>query len=203
MCPPPSERRPIPWEGFFHARDRRHRRTDPAVGVHPLTAFRLGDGWARVDRSVSSTRVPNHSPRRLFLEPRRCLGLARAARRGVCRGDLGNDGGPLHDSLPPGPLRDSDAVGGVGVVGRVADGVVLLGGSREVSHSARRLGVGSAQAQRADRVGHAERSGHIAARHARCDVAPPRRALAGVLPADRMVRRGSDDLHVHAAADDE
>src|SRR2546425_8350393 len=152
------------WEGSADARDCRDCRADPAVGVHPIAAARLGDGWVGVDCPISESCVQHDSPGKLVLGSCWHLRSPRAARSRIYRRYLGHDGGSLHDSLPPGPLRDPDAVGGVGVVGCAADGVVLLGRSREVSHRAGRLGLGPAQAQPADSVGHTEGRGHIAAR---------------------------------------
>src|SRR5207237_6242212 len=112
MSPPRSERRPIPREGSSDARDCRHRRADPAVGLHPVTALRLGNGRVGVDCPISSPSVQHASPGRFVLDACRHLHPSRAARGSVCRRNLGHDGIPLHDSLPSGPLRDVDAVGG-------------------------------------------------------------------------------------------
>src|SRR5713226_1416248 len=69
--------------------DRRDRRADSAaVGIHPIAAARLGDGWVGVDRPISSPRVQHDSPGRFVLGSCRRLHSPCAARSRIHRGDL-------------------------------------------------------------------------------------------------------------------
>src|SRR5213596_1254456 len=130
MCPPRFERRPIPWEGSFNARDCHEPRADPAVELYSAAALCLGDGWVSVDRAVPDPCVRLRPPRPELLEARRHRRSAAAPGGRVRRRHLGHDGVPLYHSLPPGTIGDAPAIGGAGLVGRAPHGVVLLGRPR-------------------------------------------------------------------------
>ena len=200
MCPPRCECRPTPWEGSSDARCCHWRRANPAMELHPVAALCVGDGGTGVDRAVPESDFWICAPGRIVLEPRRHVGAAAVARSGLHRRDLGHHGIALHDPLPSGTLGDAPAVGRVVVVGRAPDGVVLLGRPREVSHRAGRLGVGSAQAERAAHYRDPEKRDHLATRDARRHVAPPRRAVARVLHAGVLVDDRGHNFHLYAEA---
>src|SRR5258706_14469741 len=102
MSPPRFERRPIPWEGSFNARDCHEPRADPAVELYSAAALCLGDGWVSVDRAVSAPCVRLHPPRRELLEARRHRRSVSATGAPVIRRLLGHNGVTLKHSLSPG-----------------------------------------------------------------------------------------------------
>src|SRR5258706_15680832 len=114
MCPPRFERRPIPWEGSFNARDCHEPRADSAVELYSAAALCLGDGWVSVDRAVPGPCVRLRPPGRELLEARRHRRSVAAAGGRVRRRHLGHDGVPLHHSVPPGTIGDAPAIGGAG-----------------------------------------------------------------------------------------
>src|SRR5436309_13535706 len=122
MCPPRSERRPIPWEGSSDARRCGQRRPDPAVELHPVAAICLGDGGTGVDRAIRESGFWICAPGRIVLEPRWLVGAAAAARSGLRRRALGHHGIALPDPLPPGTLGAAPAVGRDGAGGLSGDG---------------------------------------------------------------------------------
>src|SRR5690348_5878576 len=148
------------------------KRPDGAVELDSADRVGLDLGRPVVDHRLADVRVP-HGAQRWF-----CLGNSREGTaalvphvrpRGGC---VGHDGFSLYHPVPP--RTHGAGVDGLAdvVVGRGADGVVLLGGHGALPDRVRRLDLGAAQARRGADLPNREEPGPVAVCAARFVVAP-------------------------------
>src|SRR5436190_3736516 len=173
------------------------KRPDGAVELDSADRVGLDLGRPVVDHRLAGVRVP-HGAQRGFLLGSGGEGPAalvpHVRPRGGC---VGHDDLPLYHSVPP-RAHGTRADGLVDVVvGRGADGLVLLGGHGALPDRVRGLDLGAAQARRGTYLADGEEPGLVAVCAARFVVAPPRGAVARLHAAHLLVDDRGHDLHVH------